>query len=443
MPALPKEGQVIISEDRHRVSYTIAKELNVGNFSNAYEARDNSGKKIFLKAYKSPTSAVGWYKGFIAHNSELAKCATRSEAAHYCVLPQHCFEGKVGKCPFAIYFQTFEFIEGGQDLGSLLRKAEEDPASLVWQRRLDMAKVTLMCLSTLHEAKIVHGDLKPPNIQLIHDPSIGIKDIPRLIDMDYAFFAHKTAPWHGHIGYVGTLNYQSPEHVLGKIPTPASDVFTTALILYELLGQDHPYRSEDIGTYSQKVTNGYPPKIQWRHELDNMSKADELADLLIRALSPIPEKRPDIESIRTTLLQLQPGPGTKDAYIIKRTLPSPPTHTPPPTHTLPPSPPPRPKFTTIKLTGDRGELTRKIGATLGGGALGEIHSEGKFASPEQFYLRRAENKWFISPNKNAKNITTVNGNPLSEEIPLNNGDIIALKGKTKTAMQLTVTLEST
>ena len=68
-------------------------------------------------------------------------------------------------------------------------------------------------IAALHEAKIVHADLKPANAYLIQDPTIAAGYQLKLIDMDFSLLADRRAPWHGHQGYVGTDNYRSPEHM--------------------------------------------------------------------------------------------------------------------------------------------------------------------------------------------------------------------------------------
>jgi serine/threonine protein kinase len=106
----------------------------------------------------------------------------------------------------------------------------------VWQRHATWAKVLVAAVGTLHDAKIVHADLKPANAYLIKDPTIASEYQLKLIDMDFSILADRKPPWQGYQGHVGTDNYRSPEHLTrGAVPILASDVFTLGLMLYELL----------------------------------------------------------------------------------------------------------------------------------------------------------------------------------------------------------------
>jgi serine/threonine protein kinase len=148
-------------------------------------------------------------------------------------------------------------------------------------------------VAALHESKVVHADLKPANAYLIKDPTIGSGFQLKLIDMDFSLLADKRAPWHGFQGYVGTDNYRSPEHLTrGSVPGLHSDVFTSGLILYELLAGYHPYWSEDQAEYARGVHAhaAKPPAL-----LGSMPPPASNADIslmLHRCLSPDPAGRP-------------------------------------------------------------------------------------------------------------------------------------------------------
>jgi serine/threonine protein kinase len=95
-------------------------------------------------------------------------------------------------------------------------------------------------INAIHRAGVIHTDLKPENFYLLPDPAMAVKYKLRVIDMDFSLLEGKQAPWHGHEGYVGTPGYLSPEHLAGKVPVKASDVFTLGLILGQVLGGGHP-----------------------------------------------------------------------------------------------------------------------------------------------------------------------------------------------------------
>ena len=209
------------------------------------------------------------------------------------------------------YFAAFELVANARDLEHMLEEEREihrrtkvaptrDPA--VWARHVTWAKVFMAGIAALHESKIVHADLKPANALLIKDPSLSAGYELKLIDMDFSLLADRKAPWHGYQAYIGTDNYRSPEHMTrGAIPSTASDIFTSGLILYELLVGVHPYWQEDQAEYAKRV-RAYdikPPALLgvMPPPADNA----EVSAILHRCLSPDPKARPTAPEIRAAL----------------------------------------------------------------------------------------------------------------------------------------------
>lgn len=467
---------------RSGITYTTVRHINKGQMANAYEARDSSGVRVFLKAYISPTPAVDWYRDYIAYIKAINHRIATSTASVYCEKAVDTFEAKVGRSAHPTFFQVHDFVDGGHDLESILKRASSVPGSLTWNQRISMAKVTVSCLRQLHEARIVHCDLKPANIIMESvDAAIGYR--PKLIDLDSSILADREAPWHGKgQGYVGSPNYYSPEHLMGGAskPVQASDVFTVALILYEILGQGNPYKSDDPIKYNQKAMGGNPAPISLLGPLSVGTVASDFGGLLKRALSPVPSERPTMADLHTCLLRMNPAaPGVPPPH---RPAPPPSPISPPVTTTPPvppvagpgsaspatsapakkpesespsvtavprPAPPRKPEPTVplavaarIHLRGDKGELDFGVTARLGKALLNSISSESIFASEPQFELVSLGSGWILRPSPTAKNATGVNDKIVLEDRKLTDGDIICLLGQSgRRAMRITVSIK--
>ncbi|GMU42298.1 MAG: serine/threonine protein kinase [Xanthomonadales bacterium] len=93
-----------------------------------------------------------------------------------------------------------------------------------------------------HQALIVHRDLKPSNIL------VGVDGQPKLLDFGIAkvlnaeLFAHSLVQTRTGVAPM-TLAYASPEQVRGEAVGTASDVYSLAVVLYELLTGVLPYRT--------------------------------------------------------------------------------------------------------------------------------------------------------------------------------------------------------
>ncbi|MFD3466707.1 serine/threonine-protein kinase [Streptomyces sp. NPDC058682] len=92
---------------------------------------------------------------------------------------------------------------------------------------------TAQALHSIHAASVVHRDLKPSNILL---GSNG----PWVIDFGIAR-ATDTTQLTRSGGFIGTPQYMSPEHALGRTVTAATDVFALGLIAAVVATGRHPY----------------------------------------------------------------------------------------------------------------------------------------------------------------------------------------------------------
>ena len=157
-------------------------------------------------------------------------------------------------------------------------------------------------LKILHNAKIVHGDLKPDNI-LIKLTSTGTYTT-KLIDFDDSYISGY--PPEDHSSLVGTPEYYSPELykyiideeglVSGKTLTTKSDMFALGIILAEYLTGSKPIIPDKYsGTYSA-VADGAP--ISFVHS-EHLTYAMER--LLRKLLDLDPFKRPSIDEVFRSL----------------------------------------------------------------------------------------------------------------------------------------------
>ena len=430
--------------------YRVTKIFGPGMMAISYAADGPGGAKVFLKQYKSPSPAVIWYPQFVEYQHELSRRVRDGKAARYAVRLVEAFEEAWGG---RTYFAAFELVANARDLEQMLDEEREihkrtkvaptrDPA--VWARHVTWAKVFMAGIAALHESKIVHADLKPANALLIKDPSLSAGYELKLIDMDFSLLADRRAPWHGFQAYIGTDNYRSPEHMTrGAIPTTASDIFTSGLILYELLVGVHPYWHEDQAEYARRV-RAYdikPPAL-----LGVMPPPADNADvsaMLHRCLSPDPTARATAPEIRAALS----GRATKAL-------------TPPV-----PGPSARPvpgsaagarrggapaavaaaggKLTsrTIQLVAAGGQsLPVGIRTEIGKALLRRFGAEAEFWDDQQCVVeRRPDGQWIVAPAPGTVNETLLNGAPLTTPRPLNDGDVLAAGRSAKGISKLPLT----
>ena len=302
-----------------RVSrYRIEELLNDGAYAVAYRATDTTASTrptVFLKQYKSPSVRSGWYRGYIAYEEEIRfRIETGGLTEKTCRFLDLFESRDAGQ---RAYYQVFEFMERGRELAAQL----EDPA-FRWEQRWTFAKLMLSTLHQLHEAGIVHCDLKPENLYLVETPALSTGYRLKVIDFDHSVLADREAPWKGYENYAGTPGYLSPEHLRGECPVKASDVFTAGLLLQELLCREgHPYSLGDTDLYAEQALRFAAPLPTLRQSTGNTGDDQALASLFRQCLDPDASLRPTMKELHQALLQAGKGTLSSLASLSREEAP--------------------------------------------------------------------------------------------------------------------------
>jgi serine/threonine protein kinase len=428
--------------------YQIEKEINAGAMAIAYKAVCG-GETVFFKQYKSPTPTVSWYQKYVEYQEELKRRIESTNAKNFSYRFVEFFEASFGGKNF---FQVFEWVEGGKDLEHFLQDSRV-PGKVTWDQRLTLARVMMAGINAIHEAGIVHCDLKPPNIVLFEDRDIAAGYRLKVIDMDFSILKDQAAPWHGtDTGYVGTPLYFSPEHLQkGYAPIQPSDIFTCGLILYELLTGTHPYPDESSYLDAALGWRAPPPKLLG--EITGGPNAHDVAVSILRqCLCPEASKRPTAKDVNFALRGKFDGPVPESVPPIggSPTTPVPPTPPTPPVSPTPPMPPPPLPPEVETRAGVRLELVSESGKTLmcgirtdvGKHVCGPMGEDAKFMTDVQFTVEpnSAGTEWILTHSSSAKNQSLVNGVFQAGPVKLKNGDVVSVGNAAKNIVKLPMTV---
>jgi eukaryotic-like serine/threonine-protein kinase len=172
-------------------------------------------------------------------------------------------------------FLVMELIEG-EDLAARLRRGGRLAATEAARIGLDVARA----LGVAHVRGIVHRDVKPGNILLARDGRAMVTDfgIARL-----AADAEGAVPG----TTLGSVHYFSPEQATGATTTPASDVYSLGLVLYESLTGQRAWSGDSTASLAAaRIGSVAPSPRVLRPEVPTALDA-----IVVRALDPDPERR--------------------------------------------------------------------------------------------------------------------------------------------------------
>jgi serine/threonine-protein kinase len=193
-----------------------------------------------------------------------------------------------GRTDDGFVYIVMELLLGRSLREVLAREAPLDPA-----RAVSIMLQTSAAVSAAHEAGIIHRDLKPGNIFVVqrkHAPPII-----KVLDFGIAKLAADALDEDDdpqtltQVGVmIGTPRYMSPEQCDSRRLTPASDVYSLGIILYELLTGTTPFTGSTPLAVAMKHSTEMP-----RPPRDFLASIPvELEELVLHALEKRPEDRP-------------------------------------------------------------------------------------------------------------------------------------------------------
>ena len=178
----------------------------------------------------------------------------------------------------------------------------------------DVARIgTALCeaLEHAHGRGVIHRDVKPANVMVVAEPAAG-SGFAKLTDFG---IAHASGDPHVSSGDpVGTLAYMAPEQADGHDASPAEDVYSLALTLYEAWTGANPLRARGPTT-GRRAPRRPPPLGRRRGDLP-----PALCEAIDAALDPAPARRPPLGALRSELQAAGPLLSDEGGLVEPKTL---------------------------------------------------------------------------------------------------------------------------
>ncbi|HMJ79734.1 MAG TPA: protein kinase, partial [Candidatus Dormibacteraeota bacterium] len=195
--------------------YRLVERLAEGGMATIWRARDEQlGRDVAVKVLRSE---YGRDASFVARFRQEATAA--AGLSHPDIVSVY----DLGEEPDGSPYIVMELVDG-QDLAHILHDRGALPVNPSARIALDVADA----LAAAHARGIVHRDIKPSNILVTLSGQVKVVDfgIARALSE-----AQLTLPG----TTIGSVQYMSPEQARGEDVTPASDIYSTGLVLYEML----------------------------------------------------------------------------------------------------------------------------------------------------------------------------------------------------------------
>lgn len=170
-------------------------------------------------------------------------------------------------------FFTMELVPGGDFLGWLRGGDQVDRSRL-----RDGFGQLASGVAVLHQAGLLHRDIKPSNIQVTHDGRVVLLDFGLALLVDHSRDMNALE---------GTAAYMSPEQACGETLTPASDMYSMGVVLYEALTGRKPFAGSTEEVLSRKIAEVPPaPSTLSTHIPEDLDR------LCMELLEQDPQARP-------------------------------------------------------------------------------------------------------------------------------------------------------
>ncbi len=249
-----------------------------------YQMREMIGQGAMASVYKAfdpeinRTLAIKLLKPELCHEEEYrSRFVREAKGAGVLSHPNIVTVYDVGGTEHQPYI-AMELVEG-LTLGEILKEKKQLPLKTIIEIGIQLAKA----LGYAHGKGIVHRDVKPGNIMMVK----GTTTV-KVADFGICRIEGGDATQKTRIGDVlGTPNYMSPEQVLGQQVDSRSDLFSTGVVLYELLTGSLPFLASTMVSVALKIVKEDPESIdKLRPDLPL-----SLRRIVDRCLKKPPEKR--------------------------------------------------------------------------------------------------------------------------------------------------------
>ncbi len=286
--------------------YEIGETLGYGGMAEVHRGRDvRLGREVAVKVLRADLARDPSFQARFRREAQAA--ASLNHPAIVAVYDTG-EDYETGAQPYIV----MEYVEG-----RTLREVLKSEGRLMPRRAMEVVADVCAALDFSHRNGIVHRDVKPGNVMITRTGAVKVMDfgIARAV-ADNAATVTQTA------AVIGTAQYLSPEQARGETVDARSDVYSTGVLLFELITGSPPFTGDSpVAVAYQHVRETPPPpssinpdvppeldaivlKAMAKNPVNRYQSAGEMRADLIRAINgrPILAEPVMLDDERTTVL---------------------------------------------------------------------------------------------------------------------------------------------
>lgn len=276
--------------------YRIMREVGSGGMAQVYLAEDNNDKE--LVAVKVLYPQFGEDLSYVQRFKREAKLASTLTDPHIVRVLDYGADRD-------LYYLVMEYI-----VGKDLREVLDQQGPFAWRDALETLDQLATALENAHEYGVVHRDIKPQNLMLDESGLLKV--------LDFGIARVDALPSLTQSGFVGSPYYVSPEQAMGENVDVRSDIYSSGIVLYELLSGQIPFDAKSPWSVISKHINSEPPPIDFSE--DNVPKEVQQALERMIAKKPIDRFQTPTE-LRHAIATVLTGQGLPDNSELSKEPP--------------------------------------------------------------------------------------------------------------------------
>ncbi len=217
--------------------YEIGAVIGRGGMAEVHEGRDlRLGRRVAIKILRPDLAKDPSFQARFRREAQSAASLNHPNIVAVYDTGQDTLspEGDNGEPAVVVPYIVMEFVDG-----MTLRQIVASGRRLLPERALEITAGILSALDYAHRHGIVHRDIKPANVMLTRTGDVKVMDfgIARAINDVSSTMTSASA-------VMGTAQYLSPEQARGEVVDARSDLYSTGVVLFELLTGKAPFTGD-------------------------------------------------------------------------------------------------------------------------------------------------------------------------------------------------------